>query len=181
MAAVDRSDDGRAVSLGSFSKILAPGIKLGWVQANPKLVDRYTYSGSNFSGGNNNFAASIIDVAIRDGLLADHMANLRDTYRHRVGVMASGLTSALPGARFQVPGGGYYFWLTLPDGIDATALERQALEAGVTLRPGPAFSGEGLFTNCVRLCFALSESDEIAEGLRRLGTAYAGLTDTALT
>jgi 2-aminoadipate transaminase len=176
LAAYDRSPDGRVLSLGSFSKVLAPGIKLGWVQAKPKLVDRYTYSGANFSGGNNNFAAAIVDVAIRSGLLGEHLDSLRGIYRDRVAVMASGLASALPGATFQVPGGGYYFWVELPDGVDAAELEHHALEAGVTLRPGPAFSGEGLFTNCVRLCFALSESDEIAEGLRRLGKAYAGLT-----
>ena len=176
MASYDNSQDGRVLSLGSFSKVLAPGIKLGWVQAKPALVDRYTFSGSNYSGGNNNFAAAIVDVAIRSGLLAGHLDDLREIYRDRVGVMADGLTAALPGARFQVPGGGYYFWVTLPDGVDAAELERHALEAGVTLRPGPAFSGEGLFTNCIRVCFALSESDEIAEGLRRLGTAYAGLT-----
>ena len=176
MAAYDDSPDGRVLSLGSFSKILAPGIKLGWVQAKPTLVDSYTYAGSNFSGGNNNFAAAIVDVAIRSGLLGEHMENLRDIYRDRVAVMASGLASALPGARFEVPDGGYYFWVTLPDGVNASELERRALDAGVTLRPGPAFSGEGLFTNCIRVCFALSESDEIAEGLRRLGKAYAGLT-----
>jgi len=175
MAAYDRSDDGRVISLGSFSKILAPGIKLGWVHARLGLVDRFTHAGANFSGGNNNFSGAIVDVAIRTGLLGEHLANLRATYRDRVGVMADGLASALPGASFHVPGGGYYFWVTLPDGIAASELERQALEAGVTLRPGPAFSGEGLFTDCIRVCFALSESDEIAEGLRRLGTAYAGL------
>jgi DNA-binding transcriptional MocR family regulator len=176
LAAYDRSPDGRVLSLGSFSKVLAPGIKLGWVQAKPKLVDRYTFSGANFSGGNNNFAAAIVDVAIRSGLLAEHLDGLRDIYRDRVRVMANGLASALPGASFGVPGGGYYFWVTLPDGVNANELEQRALEAGVTLRPGPAFSGEGLFTNCVRLCFALSEADEIAEGLRRLGEAYAGMT-----
>ncbi len=177
MASFDRSEDGRVMSLGSFSKILAPGIKLGWVHARPRLVDRFTRAGANFSGGNNNFSGAIVDVAIRTGLLGEHLAKLRSTYRDRVGVMEDGLVAALPGAAFQVPGGGYYFWITLPGGIDASELERQALEAGVTLRPGPAFSGEGLFRNCIRVCFALSESDEIAEGLRRLGTAYAGLRD----
>ena len=172
LASYDRSSGGRVMSLGSFSKILAPGIKLGWVHATPGLVDRFTHAGANFSGGNNNFAGAIVDVAIRTGLLGEHLTNLRNTYRDRVAVMADGLAGALPGASFQVPGGGYYFWVTLPDGIDASELERQALEAGVTLRPGPAFSGEGLFTDCIRVCFALSESDEIAEGLRRLGVAY---------
>ncbi len=173
LATYDRSECGTVVSLGSFSKILAPGIKLGWVHARPKLVERYTYAGSNFSGGNNNFAAAIVDVAIRTGLLTEHLATLRQIYRERVTVMDRALAGYLPDARFQVPGGGYYFWLRLPEGVDTRALERRALEAGVTMRPGPAFSGQGLFENCLRVCFALSEPDEIEEGLRRLGTAYA--------
>ena len=173
LATYDRSGCGTVVSLGSFSKILAPGIKLGWVHARPKLVERYTYAGSNFSGGNNNFAAAIVDVAIRTGLLAEHLATLRQIYRERVTVMDRALAGYLPDATFQVPSGGYYFWLRLPEGVDARALERRALEAGVTMRSGPAFSGQGLFENCLRVCFALSEPDEIEEGLRRLGTAYA--------
>ena len=173
LATYDRSECGAVVSLGSFSKILAPGIKLGWVHARPKLVERYTYAGSNFSGGNNNFAAAIVDVAIRTGLLAEHLANLRQIYRERVTVMDRALAGYLPDATFQVPSGGYYFWLRLPEGVDTRALERCALEAGVTMRSGPAFSGQGLFENCLRICFALSEPDEIEEGLRRLGTAYA--------
>ncbi len=173
LATYDRSECGAVVSLGSFSKILAPGIKLGWVHARPKLVERYTYAGSNFSGGNNNFAAAIVDVAIRTGLLAEHLANLRQIYRERVTVMDRALAGYLPDARFQVPSGGYYFWLRLPEEVDTRALERCALEAGVTMRSGPAFSGQSLFENCLRVCFALSEPDEIEEGLRRLGTAYA--------
>ena len=173
LATYDRSECGTVVSLGSFSKILAPGIKLGWVHARPKLVERYTYAGSNFSGGNNNFAAAIVDVAIRTGLLAEHLATLRQIYRERVTVMDRALAGYLPDATFQVPSGGYYFWLRLPEGVDARALERRALEAGVTMRSGPAFSGQGLFENYLRVCFALSEPDEIEEGLRRLGTAYA--------
>ena len=177
LATYDHSERGTVVSLGSFSKILAPGIKLGWVQARPSLVERYTYAGSNFSGGNNNFAAAIVDVAIRSGLLAEHLAALRKTYRERVTVMDKALAGYLPDATFQTPGGGYYFWLKLPEGVDAKALEHCALEAGVTMRSGPAFSGHGLFANCLRICFALSEPDEITEGLRRLGAAYAVIRD----
>ena len=177
LATYDHSERGTVVSLGSFSKILAPGIKLGWVQARPSLVERYTYAGSNFSGGNNNFAAAIVDVAIRRGLLAEHLAALRKTYRERVTVMDKALAGYLPDATFQTPGGGYYFWLKLPEGVDAKALEHCALDAGVTMRSGPAFSGHGLFANCLRICFALSEPDEITEGLRRLGAAYAVIRD----
>ena len=80
MATLDDSRKGCVVSLGSFSKILAPGIKLGWIQANPDIVDKFTNSGSIFSGGNNNFAGAIVDIAIRKGILAKHVNHLKNTY-----------------------------------------------------------------------------------------------------
>ena len=172
LAAYDPSDGGCVVSLGSFSKVLAPGIKLGWVQARPALIDRYTYAGANYSGGGNNLAAAIVDEAIRSGMLVEHLRSLRDTYAERAAAMAEGIAAELPGADFEVPGGGYYFWARLPGGTDATELERRAPGAGVTFRAGPAFSGAGLFTDCLRLCFAMSETGEIREGLRRLGAVY---------
>ena len=179
LAAYDTTNEGTVVSLGSFSKILAPGIKLGWVHARTPLIERYTYAGANYSGGGNNFAAAIVDEAIRSGLLRRHLDMLRSTYRERVEVMEEGIAEHLPGAEFDTPGGGYYFWIRLPGGIDAAELERRAPEAGVTLRAGPAFSGGGLFSDRVRICFALSESDEITEGLRRLGGACRDLANRA--
>ena len=176
LASFDRSDEGCVVSLGSFSKVLAPGIKLGWVQARPALVDRYTHAGANYSGGNNNLAAAIVDECdqVRDARRppADAEGHLPRAF---AAVMVKGLRSELPDADFRAPSGGYYFWAALPEGADAVELERRAPGAGVTFRAGPAFSGEGLFTNCLRLCFAMSESDEILEGLRRLGALYGEL------
>lgn len=173
MASLANSDQGSVVSLGSFSKILAPGIKLGWVQSKPSLVDKFTNSGANFSGGNNNFAAAIVDIAIRKGILSKHINLLRRTYRSRMEVMATALETHIPDAKFCKPHGGYYFWITFPEQIDALVLEKYALEEGVTLRPGVAFSGENLFSNCIRLCFALSDIEQIPEGIYRLSKAYS--------
>jgi len=172
MATLDDSRTGCVVSLGSFSKILAPGIKLGWVQANPDLVDKFTKSGSNFSGGNNNFAGAIVDIAIRKGILAKHVNHLKNTYKSRMEIMSSALKTRIPDAEFFMPQGGYYFWIKFPEEIDAKVLEKLAFDQGVTLRPGVAFSGQNLFSNCIRLCFALSDIEDITEGINRLGQAY---------
>ena len=172
MATLDDSRTGCVVSLGSFSKILAPGIKLGWIQANPDLVDKFTNSGSNFSGGNNNFSGAIVDIAIRKGILAKHVNHLKNTYKSRMEIMSSALKTRIPEAEFLMPQGGYYFWIKFPEEIDANVLEKLAFNQGVTLRPGVAFSGQNLFSNCIRLCFALSDIDDITEGINRLGQAY---------
>ena len=173
MATLDESNKGCVVSLGSFSKILAPGIKLGWVQSNPNLVDKFTNSGANFSGGNNNFAGAIVDIAIRKGILSKHVNFLRHTYESRLKVMSTTLETHIPDAKFLIPQGGYYFWIRFPDKIDTLVLEKFALNEGVALRPGVAFSGGKLFSNCIRLCFALSDIDDISEGIYRLGKAYS--------
>ncbi|MCH2311482.1 MAG: PLP-dependent aminotransferase family protein [SAR202 cluster bacterium] len=172
MATLDDSRKGCVVSLGSFSKILAPGIKLGWIQANPDIVDKFTNSGSNFSGGNNNFAGAIVDIAIRKGILAKHVNHLKNTYKSRMEIMSSALKTRIPEAEFLMPQGGYYFWIKFPEEIDANVLEKLAFNQGVTLRPGVAFSGQNLFSNCIRLCFALSDIEDITEGINRLGQAY---------
>ncbi|MCH2508447.1 MAG: PLP-dependent aminotransferase family protein [Dehalococcoidia bacterium] len=172
MATLDDSRKGCVVSLGSFSKILAPGIKLGWIQANPDIVDKFTNSGSNFSVGNNNFAGAIVDIAIRKGILAEHVNHLKNTYKSRMEIMSSALKTRIPEAEFLMPQGGYYFWIKFPEEIDANVLEKLAFNQGVTLRPGVAFSGQNLFSNCIRLCFALSDIEDITEGINRLGQAY---------
>ena len=172
MATLDDSRTGCVVSLGSFSKILAPGIKLGWIQANPDLVDKFTNSGSNFSGGNNNFSGAIVDIAIRKGILAKHVNHLKNTYKSRMEIMSSALKTRIPEAEFLMPQGGYYFWIKFPEEIYANVLEKLAFNQGVTLRPGVAFSGQSLFSNCIRLCFALSDIEDITEGINRLGQAY---------
>ena len=172
MATLDDSRKGCVVSLGSFSKILAPGIKLGWIQANPDIVDKFTNSGSNFSGGNNNFSGAIVDIAIRKGILAKHVNHLKNTYKSRMEIMSSALKTRIPEAEFLMPQGGYYFWIKFPEEIDANVLEKLAFNQGVTLRPGVAFSGQNLFSNCIRLCFALSDIEDITEGINRLGQAY---------
>ena len=172
MATLDNSSTGCVVSLGSFSKILAPGIKLGWVQAKPNLVDKFTNSGSNFSGGNNNFAGAIVDIVIRKGILSKHVNRLKNTYKLRMKSMSMALKTHIPDAEFLMPQGGYYFWIKFPQEIDSMVLEKFALNEGVTLRPGVAFSGQSLFSNYIRLCFALSDIEDISEGIHRLAQAY---------
>ena len=88
--------------------------------------------------------------------------------------MSAALRENLGGAaQFQPPGGGYFVWLTLTDGADTSALLPLAQEAGVSYRPGSAFSASGAFANSLRLSFALYERDMLQEGVRRLAAAVA--------
>ena len=170
LAMLDDSPDGCVASLGSFSKILAPGLRAGWIQGAPGIIRRFTGAGLPASGGGlSHFAATLAHAMLELGLLPANIANLRQVYGERRDATAELLRSEMPDwATFNAPGGGYFFWLTLPEGIDAGTLLPAAQTAGVSYRPGTAFSAAGGFRNALRIAISLYETDELAEGLRRL-------------
>ena len=173
IASFDDSDNGCVISLGSFSKILAPGLRTGWIQAQPPLIQRFSNAGLTISGGGlNHFTSTLVHVVLENGMLQENIALLRRTYGERVFAMTAALREHLGDAvEFTIPGGGYFFWLTFNDGTDTDDLLRIAQERGVSYRPGAAFSASGGFTNAIRLAFALYEPDLLAEGVRRLAEA----------
>ncbi len=173
LAMLDDAPDGCAISLGSFSKVLSPGLRLGWVHANPKIIRRFVDSGVAASGGGlSHFAATIAHATLEMGILQENIDTLRRVYGQRHDAMADLIRGELPGlADFTPPGGGYFYWLTLGDGTNTDELLTAAREAGVSYRPGTAFSASGSFTDALRVSISLYETDELAEGMRRLGSA----------
>ena len=173
MAMLDDSPDGCVISLGSFSKILSPGMRLGWVHASPNVVRRFVDSGVAASGGGlSHFSATLAHAMLEMGILPDHIDTLRRVYGQRHDDVANLLHSEFSDSvEFTPPGGGYFYWLTLTDSTNTDALLASAREAGVSYRPGTAFSASGGFTDALRVSISLYESDELAEGLRRLAAA----------
>ena len=169
----DGADAGSVISLGSFSKILAPGLRLGWMQSTPGVIRRFTDAGLTASGGGlNHFAATLAHTMLELGSLPANIAGLRRVYGERRDAVAAMLRAELSDTvDFTPPGGGYFFWLTLRDtAIDTAALLPAAQAAGVSYRPGAAFSAAGGFRNALRIAISLYETDEIIAGLRRLAT-----------
>lgn len=163
-------DSEAVVSLGSFSKILAPAMRLGWIQASPVLCERILANGFISSGGSiNHLASHIVRHAIDLGLLGDHVAHLRRAYHSRVEAMDEALRTEFGSlARWQKPEGGYFFWLEFADGTDIAALrdEARALETG--FQAGDVFSSRGELSNCMRLSFAHYDEEDIARGVCRI-------------
>jgi DNA-binding transcriptional MocR family regulator len=183
LASFDTSPRGCVVSLGSFSKILAPGLRLGWVQAHPALIRRFVEAGMVASGGGlNHFTAALVHATLELGLLEHNLTTLRATYGERVQALTTALRQHLPhDVRFAVPGGGYFVWLTCAEDVHTEALLPYAHQAGVSYRPGPAFSAAGAFPHAMRLSFALYEEDELAQGAERLAQALAQYRASALS
>ncbi|MER7909785.1 PLP-dependent aminotransferase family protein [Streptomyces sp. NPDC096068] len=164
----------RTVLLGSFSKVMAPGLRLGYLRA-PAGLRRSCVVAKQAA----DLHTSTIDQAaaaryLRDSDLDAHVAVIRAAYRERRDALLDGLPAALPeGSRWNRPEGGMFVWVTLPEGYDATALLRTAVGHEVAYVPGaPFFCGEP-DPGALRLSFTTHSADEIGEGLRRLAKSFA--------
>ncbi|MEJ5357161.1 MAG: PLP-dependent aminotransferase family protein [Desulfobacterales bacterium] len=158
------------LSIGSFSKILAPGLRLGWLQADPRHIGRITACGLLDSGGGlNPYTSGIVRSALELGLVEEHLAFLKETYRRRMLALCDALRAELPPeVSFRQPGGGFFLWLEFPERIDTEALLPRALERDLEFMPGPRFSSRGALHNNMRLSFAYFEIPDLKEGARRL-------------
>ncbi|MFB7611387.1 aminotransferase-like domain-containing protein [Streptomyces gardneri] len=172
--AADLTAADRTVLLGSFSKVMAPGLRLGFLRA-PAGLRRACVIAKQAA----DLHTSSIDQAaaaryLRDSDLDAHVAGMRAAYQERRDAMLEGLPAALPeGSRWNRPEGGMFIWVNLPDGHDATALLKTAVGHEVAYVPGaPFFSGEP-DPGAVRLSFTTHSAEEIREGLRRLAKTFA--------
>jgi len=160
---------GNILSLGSFSKILAPGLRLGWIQAGAERIQRLAGSGLLDSGGGMNpFASAMVRGIVETGQLEKNIARLRVIYRNRMTAMHSSLQRDLPELDYTVPEGGYFFWVRFPNGLDAERLGERAEAFKLRIRPGVRFSSQGGLRDYARLSYVFYESADVKEGLIRL-------------
>jgi DNA-binding transcriptional MocR family regulator len=159
----------RVLSLGSFSKILAPGLRLGWMQAKPSLLEPFIVCGYLDSGGGlNPFVSSIVNSMIELGLQKDYLNFLRKTYRDRMVALSKALRQHIPALTYTDPDGGYFIWSYLPEGTDAETLLAEANKHQVGFQPGIKFSSAKGLCNYLRFCFAFYDQEHLVEGVERL-------------
>ncbi|MGH3095506.1 MAG: PLP-dependent aminotransferase family protein [Streptosporangiales bacterium] len=159
-------------SVRTFSKIIAPGLRVGWVDAAPELGQLLINAKQAMDTCANLPAQRLVARFLEDGHLEAHLERLREEYRSRKVAMQQALVDELGDlATWTNPDGGFFCWVTLPESIGTQQLFEVALAEGVAYIPGPAFSPSGAFRNALRLCFASTGPDRTREGLRRLRRA----------
>jgi 2-aminoadipate transaminase len=163
----------RVVGVHTFSKILAPGLRVGWVSADPEVIRWMVAAKQTLDTCTNVPMQRLVAGFMEQGLLDRHIAGLRADYHHRKEEMRRALAAHFGdiGAHWTDPGGGFFLWLTLPEAVDCQTLFPMALEQGVAFIPGAAFSVSGKFTNALRLAFSGTTGERTELGIRRLRTA----------
>ena len=163
--------------VGTFSKLMAPGLRVGWTVASGDMIARMIQLKSD--GGSCPLTQRIITEFLDGGRLQPHIERVQRTYRQNRDAMVAALRRDLPEASFEVPEGGYYVWVTLPDDADGDAIARSAIEGGVTVLPGSKFfasSDVPCPKNHLRIAYSHATPDEIDDGIRRLATAFRTVT-----
>ncbi|MFJ8537330.1 PLP-dependent aminotransferase family protein [Streptomyces sp. NPDC093591] len=158
----------RTVLLGSFSKVMAPGVRLGWLRA-PAALRRACVVAKQAADLHTPTVNQLAAARYLTRLDA-HVARVRDAYRERRDAMLAGLPGALPkGSTWNRPEGGMFLWARLPESYDTTALLPTVVRQDVAYVPGAPFYAGEPDRSTLRLCFVTQTPEEIGEGLRRLG------------
>jgi len=163
--------EGYVISIHTFSKILFPGLRLGWIMASPQIMEKFIITKQSMDLCTSAFSQAIAYEYCNRGWLEPHIAENIVLYRKKRTVMLESLDIHMPkhpDICWTKPEGGLFLWLTLPKSIDTDQLLFQALEANVAFVTGSGFYTDGGGKNCMRLNFSYPSEKEIIEGVKRL-------------
>lgn len=167
----------RTIYMGSFSKVLAPGLRLGYVIAPPVLRAKLVQAKQATDLHTATFSQMAVYDVVRDGFLDAHIPTIRALYRAQCAAMLAALGQFMPsGVRWNTPRGGMFLWVELPHGMDATAVLAQAIEAHVAFVPGAPFYAADPVRETLRLAFVTVPPARIAEGVERLSRVIRRLS-----
>jgi len=159
-----------SIYLGSFSKVLAPGLRLGYMVAPPAIAPKLLQAKQAADLHSPTFNQRVVAEVLRDGFLARHVPTIRSLYKAQRDAMLEALAREMRGldVSWNVPAGGMFLWARLPAGMDAAALLPQAVERGVAFVPGAAFYADGADARTLRLSFVTATREQIATGIAAL-------------
>jgi 2-aminoadipate transaminase len=164
-----RADDEGVVYLGTFSKTFAAGVRVGWAVAPAAIRDKLILAAESAVLCHSSFSQLTVREYLTTQPWLEQVKDFRELYRERRDATLNALDTMMPpGCHWTRPGGGFYVWLKLPDGVNAKAMLPRAISSRVAYVPGTGFYADGSGGQYARLCYSLPGPDRIREGIRRL-------------
>ena len=164
-----KSYSGNVIYLSTFSKTLAPGIRLAWVVAPPEIINKLSLAKQGADLHTSTFNQIVAYEVAKGGFLNEHIKLIRKTYKERLDVMIDTLEEHMPeGVKWTKPKGGLFLWITTPECLDCQDFFEDAVKEKVAFVPGTSFFAEGGGHNTMRLNFSNATPEKINEGIGRL-------------
>jgi 2-aminoadipate transaminase len=177
LAALDTA--GWVLHVGTFSKILAPGIRMGWAAGPRAVIERLQHF--KLEGSSGPYQTRVVERFCADGKLDAHIKVLIAGYRHKRDVMMAAIRNEFPEDIIAPqPHGGFFVWARLPEDLSATALAMKSAENGVAFVPGTGFFANGQGDNALRLAFSYQSEERIVEAIERIGRAIRALRGSSM-
>ena len=161
---------GCVIGLGTFSKIVSPGLRVGWVTASAEIIKKMAMLKSDM--GSCPLTQRIIYEYCRDGYLPGHIETIKRVTRQHRDLMVKGVHKHLPGSSFRIPRGGYYLWIKLPERVDSDEFLEISHRYKVAYHSGSSYYATKGSMNYIRLSYSYSDLKDIEEGMARLGSAF---------
>lgn len=166
------------ILLGSFSKIVSPGMRLGWIVANKEIMDKIIIAKQASDLHSNYFTQRVVYQYLTDNDVDEHIEKIKKMYKKQRNLMIKMIEKHFPeNVKYTKPEGGMFLWVTLPEGLSSMDLFELAIKENVAFVPGKAFFADGSGDNTLRLNFSNSNEEKIEEGIKRLGKAIYELMD----
>ena len=167
------------IYLGTFSKILAPGLRLGWIIAPTEVITKMAQAKQGMDLQSATFNQALAAELVQGDFLPGHIKTIRRVYQERRDVMLSAMQEHFPeGVSWTRPEGGMFLWVTMPEGVDTEALLGEALANKVAFVPGTSFFPLSARKNTMRLNFSNARPEQIREGIARLGRVFQNAKDS---
>ncbi len=168
---------GGVIRLGTFSKILFPGLRTGWVHAAPPVINRLAQEKQFVDLHSHNLAQMMLNIFLEEDMLPNHLVCVRREYKKRRNAMANAIRKyCAPLMDFDLAEGGLYLWGRMGPAISPAELLRRSATLGISFVPGDAFYAHGQSSHEIRLCFATHDEERLTEGIRRLGRALSAVS-----
>lgn len=159
----------KAILLGSFSKIVSPGVRLGWICAQDEIMEKLIVAKQASDLHSSCLSQRVVYQFLMDNEIDDHISRIREAYGAQRDLMLKVMEESFPeGVKYTKPEGGMFLWVTLPEGFSSLELFHRAINEKVAFVPGQAFFADGSGGNTMRLNFSNSDPERIVEGITRL-------------